>query len=298
MLVGGEAIDADLWRESGALPRSIEFYNVYGPTECTVDATVAPCETAIDRDRTSVGRWANRRFYILDGNGQPVPIGVAGEIHIGGAGVGARLSEPSGTDGRAISPRSVCSATPQARMYKTGDLGRWRADGTIEYLGRNDPGEDPRLPHRARRDRSKARCGIGVREAVVVLRAKTWTGRQAPGRLFRRARRRGGSRRRLRDAACRSCRTTWSRAHSCSSRRCRSRRTESSIAGPAGAGRVGFCGTREYEAPQGEIEEALAAIWQDLLRPTRSVARTTSSTSADILCWCFKLSRANGSVAA
>jgi 2-polyprenyl-3-methyl-5-hydroxy-6-metoxy-1,4-benzoquinol methylase/acyl carrier protein len=133
--VGGEAIDPDLWRTLAA-SSEVDFNNVYGPTESTVDATVA-CLTA-DATTPHIGRpMENRYIRILDRCGQPVPIGVSGEIHIGGAGV-AR-----GYLNRAELTRERFLPDPfghdrEARLYKTGDLGRWRADGVIEYLGRND----------------------------------------------------------------------------------------------------------------------------------------------------------------
>src|SRR5581483_591106 len=77
------------------------------------------------------------RVYILGRHHEPVPIGVAGEMYVGGAGVArGYLNRPELTRERFIS--DPLSADPQARVYKTGDLGRWRPDGTIEYLGRND----------------------------------------------------------------------------------------------------------------------------------------------------------------
>jgi len=80
---------------------------------------------------------ANTQIYILDSYHQPVPIGVAGEIYIGGAGVArGYLNRPELTAERFVA--DPFSTDPQARLYKTGDLGRWRADGAIEYLGRND----------------------------------------------------------------------------------------------------------------------------------------------------------------
>ncbi|MEP7242924.1 MAG: amino acid adenylation domain-containing protein [Gammaproteobacteria bacterium] len=134
-LVGGEPIEADLWSQL-AQCRSIDFYNVYGPTECTVDATVA----RLNGDATAphIGRpMANRRIHILDQRGRPTPIAVAGEIYIGGAGVGhGYLNRPELSTQRFVS--DPFSADAQARLYKTGDLGRWRADGMIDYLGRND----------------------------------------------------------------------------------------------------------------------------------------------------------------
>ncbi|MBD2797369.1 AMP-binding protein, partial [Xenorhabdus sp. 18] len=113
---------------------------------------------------------ANTQIYLLDPHGQPVPLGVAGEIHIGGAGVArGYLNRPALTAKRFL--RDPFSAEPDARMYKTGDLGRWLPDGTLEYLGRNDfqvklrgfriePGEIE----------ARLRQCHGVREAVVLAR--------------------------------------------------------------------------------------------------------------------------------
>ncbi|WP_146742784.1 phosphopantetheine-binding protein, partial [Lonsdalea populi] len=80
---------------------------------------------------------ANSRLYILDEQGEPVPVGVAGEIYIGGVGVArGYLNQPALTAERFI--RDPFSTDADARMYKTGDRGRWRKDGVIDYLGRND----------------------------------------------------------------------------------------------------------------------------------------------------------------
>ena len=86
VLVGGEAIDPQLWTAL-AHSSSIEFFNVYGPTECTVDATVARVNGDVGPPHIGTP-MQNRCVHILDSSGQPVPIGVAGEIYIGGAGVG------------------------------------------------------------------------------------------------------------------------------------------------------------------------------------------------------------------
>lgn len=135
ILVGGEPIDAGLWSRLSRCSE-LEFYNVYGPTESTVDTTIA----CLNDDTTAphIGRpMENRSVYILDRYRQPVPIGVAGEIYIGGAGVArGYLNRPELTEERFF--RDPFVSDPQARMYKTGDLGKWRADGRIEYLGRND----------------------------------------------------------------------------------------------------------------------------------------------------------------
>lgn len=135
VLVGGEPIDGELWR-SLAFARPTEFYNVYGPTESTVDTTFARLKT--DERAPHIGRpMENRIVHILDRNRRPVPIGVAGEIYIAGAGVArGYLNRPELTAERFLS--NPFSADPRARIYRTGDVARWRADGTIDYLGRND----------------------------------------------------------------------------------------------------------------------------------------------------------------
>lgn len=133
VLVGGEAIDAGLWRTMASHPH-ISFFNVYGPTECTVDATVA--RVADHPGSPVIGTPIdNVRIYLLDGERCPVPIGVVGEIHIAGAGVGrGYLNRPELTAERFI-PDPFTTA---GRLYRTGDLARWRSNGTIEYVGRND----------------------------------------------------------------------------------------------------------------------------------------------------------------
>jgi amino acid adenylation domain-containing protein len=112
------------------------FFNCYGPTETTVCATAARCD---DRWRSgSIGRpIANTQVYILGDNLEPVPIGVPGELHIGGDGVTrGYLNQPSLTAERFV-PDPFCSQHG-ARLYKTGDIARYLQDGSIEFLGRAD----------------------------------------------------------------------------------------------------------------------------------------------------------------
>ena len=135
VLVGGEVIDFTMWRALTDAANT-RFFNVYGPTECTVDATIA--DLTKSNDTPHIGRpIANTRIYILDSQGQPVPIGVTGELHIGGAGVArGYLNRPELTAERFLN--DPFAEESGARMYKTGDLGRWLQDGNIEFLGRND----------------------------------------------------------------------------------------------------------------------------------------------------------------
>ncbi|WDG89569.1 amino acid adenylation domain-containing protein [Pseudomonas chlororaphis] len=173
LLVGGDVLDA---RKIGQLlaaeSQPEHLLNGYGPTETTTFAATHAITAPLDVTRSiPIGRpIANTRIYILDSHGQPAPLGVAGELHIAGAGVArGYLNRPELTAERFIND-PFC-ADPHARMYKTGDLGRWLPDGTIEYLGRNDF----QVKLRGFRielgeiEAALARCE-GVRDAVVIPR--------------------------------------------------------------------------------------------------------------------------------
>ena len=173
LLIGGDALD----------PRAVarilsnrhpprHLINGYGPTETTTFASTFEIHRLADDERPiPIGRpIANTQIYILDARGDPVPIGVAGEIYIGGAGVArGYLNRPELTAERFIA--DPFSRVLDARMYKTGDLGRWRADGNIEYLGRNDFQVKIR-GFRIELGEIEARLAAcaGVQEAVVLAR--------------------------------------------------------------------------------------------------------------------------------
>ncbi|MET1080990.1 MAG: amino acid adenylation domain-containing protein [Pseudomonas sp.] len=166
VLLGGEALDGATWN-SLAADDSRLFFNMYGPTECSVDASCA----LIDGRLPHAGRvMPGARIYLLDAERQPVPLGAVGEIHIGGAGVArGYLDREALTAERFLADPFV--ATPGARLYRTGDLGRWRADGNLEVLGRNDFQVKLR-GFRIELGEIEAQLLLqpGVREAVVIAR--------------------------------------------------------------------------------------------------------------------------------
>jgi amino acid adenylation domain-containing protein len=114
-----------------------ELHNLYGPTEASIDVTSWHCERG-DPRQIPIGRpiW-NTQIYIVDAHDAPCPIGVVGEILLGGAGVGRGYwGRPELTASRFVD--DPFSAGPGRRVYRTGDLGRFREDGAIEYVGRID----------------------------------------------------------------------------------------------------------------------------------------------------------------
>jgi amino acid adenylation domain-containing protein len=112
------------------------FINAYGPTESTVCATLTVCQG--EASRVAIGRpIANTQIYILDRKLQPVPVGVEGELHIGGVGLARGYHHRAELTAERFIPNPF-SSERGARLYKTGDLARYLPDGNIEYLGRID----------------------------------------------------------------------------------------------------------------------------------------------------------------
>jgi amino acid adenylation domain-containing protein len=133
LVVGGEACPPEVVDRWAGGRR---FLNAYGPTEAAVGATVARCEPG--QGKPPIGRpLANVEVYVLDADRELVPIGVQGELYIGGAGLArGYLNDPALTAARFVaSPLRPASAE---RLYRTGDRVRWRADGQLDFLGRID----------------------------------------------------------------------------------------------------------------------------------------------------------------
>ncbi|QTL38237.1 amino acid adenylation domain-containing protein [Xenorhabdus budapestensis] len=135
LILGGEAPSTALIQ---ALCGRVTLFNAYGPTEITVCATVWPCPSDYTDTGVPIGRpTANTQIYLLDEYGQPVPLGAVGELYIGGVGVArGYLNRPELTAERFLV--DPFSDSPDARMYRSGDLARYRPDGNLEFLGRND----------------------------------------------------------------------------------------------------------------------------------------------------------------
>ncbi|MFC6338666.1 non-ribosomal peptide synthetase [Pseudomonas karstica] len=175
VIFGGEALDTGMlkpWytREANA---HTQLVNMYGITETTVHVTYRALSAA-DAQLIGVspigGRIPDLQLYVLDALREPVPVGVVGEMYVGGGGVArGYLNRAELTAERFLS--NPFSSAPSARMYRTGDLGRWLADGSVEYLGRNDDQVKVR-GFRIELGEIEARLADceSVREAVVIVR--------------------------------------------------------------------------------------------------------------------------------
>ncbi|KAG0004792.1 hypothetical protein BGZ65_012676 [Modicella reniformis] len=138
LIIAGEALQPGLLRKLGPLIPNGKIVNDYGPTETTVSAIAWKCPLEFQDDIVPIGRaTGNKRIYILDKHGQPVPLGAVGELYIGGVGVArGYLNQPELTSKVFLQDPFVDDA--DARMYKTGDMARYLPDGNIVFLGRND----------------------------------------------------------------------------------------------------------------------------------------------------------------
>jgi amino acid adenylation domain-containing protein len=134
VLCGGEALPRDLAND--LVPRCASLWNMYGPTETTIWSAVEPIEAG--EGLISIGRpIANTQIYVLDQRMRPAPIGVTGDLYIGGDGLArGYLNRPELTAEKFI--KDSIRLESGARIYKTGDLARFRADGKIDFLGRSD----------------------------------------------------------------------------------------------------------------------------------------------------------------
>ena len=178
-LCGGEALAPSLAR--AIVSRTAQLWNLYGPTEATIWATMhrVTLDEATAADDAGVGAMSigrpmrNVQVYVLDPAGEPTPVGVPGELLIGGVGIArGYLHRPDLTAQRFVP--DTLGRVEGARLYRTGDRARWRADGRIEFLGRFDQQVKLR-GHRIELGEIEHALGTlaGVGEAAVLVREDT-----------------------------------------------------------------------------------------------------------------------------
>ncbi|MFL5537544.1 MAG: non-ribosomal peptide synthetase, partial [Longimicrobiaceae bacterium] len=170
VMTGGEAVSVPHLRRALELYPRLRLVNGYGPSETTVFATCHPVPAGFGAPSVPLGRpVGDRRVYLLDSRGEPVPEGVAGEVCIGGPAVARGYLGRPGLTAERFVPDPF--GEPGARLYRSGDRARWRAEGGLEFVGRTDfqvkirgfrvePGEVEAV----------LRAWPGVREAAVVVR--------------------------------------------------------------------------------------------------------------------------------
>jgi amino acid adenylation domain-containing protein/non-ribosomal peptide synthase protein (TIGR01720 family) len=171
VICSGEALGYDLQRRfyEGVGAR---LDNLYGPTEASIDVTRWSCPRESEkREAPPIGRpIANTRIYILGEGGRVAPLGVKGEIHIGGVGVGRGYLNRADLTAERFIPNEY-SEEGGERLYRTGDVGRYRADGNIEYVGRVDDQVKIRGNRIEPAEIEKALLEMeGIGEAVVIAR--------------------------------------------------------------------------------------------------------------------------------
>ena len=284
LLCSGEALSYALQSRFLEQMPAIELHNLYGPTEAAIDVTSWRCHLDKYPGIVPIGRpIANTQIYILDNHLQPVPLGVSGEIYIGGAGVArGYLNRPELTAERFVAnpfaqtQGELAGNTPAEphsiglhshdRLYKTGDLGRWLPDGHIEYLGRNDF----QVKIRGFRielgeiEAQLLKCP-GVQDAVVVAREDNPGDKRLAAYLIAqdglelsaaelRSRLSGV----LADYQLPSAYVTLPSFPLTAN----GKLDRKALPAPDGAAVV----SRGYEAPQGIMEETIARIWQELLK--------------------------------
>jgi amino acid adenylation domain-containing protein len=171
VLCGGEVLSVEMQERFLTRFAGAELQNTYGPTETSIDVTYWVCRREEEQYIVPLGHpIANSKLYLLDPYMNPVPVGVPGELCIGGAGLArGYLNRPALTAEKFVPDRF--SHTPGARLYRTGDLARYRTDGAIEFLGR----VDQQVKIRGFRiEPGEIEAALGnhpsVREAVVVAR--------------------------------------------------------------------------------------------------------------------------------
>jgi amino acid adenylation domain-containing protein len=266
VICAGEALPGALLRRALARLPQTALHNLYGPSEAATAMAALRCSPAQARATVPIGRpTANVRTYVLDPAGRPVPVGVAGELYVGGTGVVRGYLDRPGLTAERFLPDPF-SAAAGARLYRTGDLARWLADGSLEFLGRNDfqvkvrgfriePGEvEARLrEHPEVREALVVASGAGGETRLVAYYVAPAPADAQALRAHLAAR--------LPDYMVPAAYV----------------RLDAFPLTPNGkldrralpAPDAGAFATRPWEAPRGEVEEAVARVWVEVLRLER-----------------------------
>jgi amino acid adenylation domain-containing protein len=264
---GGDRLSSDTAKHWG---RGRRLINEYGPTEATVCATMYEYREG-DTSEPPIGQpLANTRVYILDENQEPAPVGVAGEIYVGGVGVTRGYWRRSELTAERFVPDPFGEGRG-ARMYRTGDLGRWRADGNIEFVGRNDHQVKVR-GYRIELGEIEACLAEqgGVREAVVLVREDVPGDKRLVAYYTVREEQEGEEGAEIRAEQLRAHVAEKLPEYMVPAAYMRLERMPLTANGKLDRGGLpkpegDAYAVREYEAPVGEVEEALAEIWSELL---------------------------------
>ncbi|MEM7113999.1 MAG: amino acid adenylation domain-containing protein [Chloroflexota bacterium] len=185
VIVAGEACPKDLGELHYNLLPQTQLHNEYGPTEATVWCSVYPIPPFIAGDVVPIGRpIANTQLYILDRHGQPAPIGVPGELYVGGVNITPGYWQDAQRTSERFPVLAFNGYPSVGRVYRTGDLARWRSDGQIDFLGR----ADNQIKIRGFRVElgeieTQLRRHPAVQECVVVVHDGGENGRSAPASL-------------------------------------------------------------------------------------------------------------------
>ncbi|WP_186072006.1 amino acid adenylation domain-containing protein [Burkholderia gladioli] len=264
LLTGGDAADVRAVQRIMRNGAPQHLVHCYGPTESTTFATTYTLRAGDEpMERLPIGRpISNTRVYLLDRFGEPAPVGVPGELHVGGKGVAlGYLNLDALSAERFVRDPFAPAGDSAARMYRTGDLARYLPDGNIEYLGRND-GQVKIRGFRVEPGEIEAKLGAcGLRDAVVIVREDV-----------------PGDKRLVVYHTDAACDVEAVREHL--------RRSLPEYMVPAAyvalaalpltangkldrralpAPDAAAFGQQAYEAPQGELEATLAALWSELL---------------------------------
>ncbi|HKQ04408.1 MAG TPA: amino acid adenylation domain-containing protein, partial [Blastocatellia bacterium] len=268
--LAGEPLQPRLVNDIYAQKTIKRVFDLYGPSE---DATYSTCALRRVMGPATIGRpISNTQVYLLDSHMHPVPMGVIGQLYIGGDGLARCYHQRPELTAEKWIPNPF-SASPGVRLYNTGDLGRWRADGTIEFLGRNDSQVKVR-GYRIELGEIEARLieHDEVGEAAVIVREDTAGDRQLVAYYTG-----AGNGGRTEEVAAEELRQHLAArlpVYMVPAAYVRLARLPLTPNGkldrkalPEPEGEA--YGVRGYEEPQGEIEQRLAAIWGEVLKVER-----------------------------